>query len=153
MSLPVRGGDRKGQKGKVVLHFLFYWLPPFALMSLVFYLSSLSSLPDFQTYDFTVKKLAHLCVYALLYFLLFRAFHANRPHNALSRCRTYLYPAIVTFLFAVSDEIHQSYVPFRSPAVRDVAIDSAGIFLMYCAIRKGPAFFARFLRKASPYSQ
>jgi hypothetical protein len=55
---------------------LFYWLPPIALMSLIFYLSSLSGLPDFHAFDMAVKKAAHVGVYGLLYFLLFRSFHS-----------------------------------------------------------------------------
>jgi len=119
-------------------------------MALLFYLSSQSNLPNFETYDLVVKKGAHITVYGVLYFLLFRAFHTRRPARGLSLPRTYLYPAVLSLLFAISDEIHQSFVPFRTASFRDVIIDCVGIFLMYLAIRKATPFLGRFLRKPRP---
>jgi VanZ family protein len=116
-------------------------------MALIFYLSSQSNLPNFQDYELPVKKGAHLMVYALLYFLLFRAFHARNQVRGHSLSRTYAYPALISLLYAISDEIHQSFVPFRTASFRDVIIDCVGIFLMYLALRRDIPFFGRFLRK------
>jgi VanZ family protein len=127
--------------------FLFYWLPPLAWMSLIFYLSSLSGLPDFQTFDIAVKKGAHLTVYAILYLLLFRAFHSVRPEGGRPSSRVYVAAAAVAVLYAISDEVHQSFVPFRKATVQDVAIDSVGIFLISLLIWKKPLLFGRLLRK------
>jgi len=143
-------GEGKGPGGCRAAHLFLYWAPPLAWMALLFYLSSQSNLPSFQTYDFFVKKGAHLTVYGVLYFLLFRAFHAGRPVRGPFLPRTYAYPAVLSVLFAVSDEIHQSFVPFRTASLRDVIIDCVGISLMYLAIRKGTPFFSRFLRKPRP---
>lgn len=121
---------------------------PIAWMSFIFYLSSTPGLPDFQAADFPVKKGAHFMVYAILYFLLFRAFHAQLAKNPVST-RAYLYPAVVAVMFAISDEIHQGFVPLREARLRDVIIDSAGIFCMYVVIKRNLSFFSRFLRKPS----
>lgn len=34
---------------------------------------------------------------------------------------------IVSLIYAISDEFHQSFVPFRSPSVKDVMIDFIGL--------------------------
>lgn len=128
--------------------FFFYWLPPIAWMSLIFFLSSVPGLPDFGGFDFSVKKGAHFLVYAFLYFLLFRAFHSAQPDRPVP-IPTYVYPAIVAVLFAVSDEVHQTFVPMREGKIRDVLIDSAGVCCMILAIRSWPSLFTLFLRKSA----
>jgi hypothetical protein len=150
---------------------LFYWLPPIALMSLIFYLSSLSGLPDFHAFDMAVKKAAHVGVYGLLYFLLFRSFHSihgarvapssgkaagaspsislrSRLSSArVALARTHLFAGLIGLLYAISDEIHQYFVPLRNAAVRDVAIDSMGMLLVCILLKSKPALFSWLLRK------
>jgi VanZ family protein len=124
-----------------------YWLPPILLMSLIFYLSSLSGLPDFEEYDFAMKKTAHLTVYALLYLLLFRAFHSMDPHVSRSASIYHLPAAAIGLLYAISDEMHQYFVPFRTATVRDVLIDAAGMAFMSLLISRWPALFSPILRR------
>jgi VanZ family protein len=126
---------------------LLYWLPPVAWMSLIFYLSSRSGLPDFRSFDIAMKKGAHLTAYGFLFFLLLRALHSIRPSTNPPSSRLCLLAALVAVLYAVSDEIHQSFVPLRNATVRDVFIDSLGIFLMYLLVRTKPALFTRVLRR------
>ena len=40
-----------------------------------------------------------------------------------------LIPLLIGFLYAVSDEIHQHFVPGRAMQARDVLIDTAGVLL------------------------
>ncbi|MCP4425990.1 MAG: VanZ family protein, partial [Chloroflexi bacterium] len=55
---------------------------------------------------------------ALLAWLLLRAMgEAERP---------YLYAFIITVLYAVSDEFHQTFVPGRGGRLPDVLIDALG---------------------------
>jgi VanZ family protein len=102
-------------------------------MALIFFLSSLqgSSLSDFGSFDFFVKKGAHVTEYAILYLLLFRAFH-----SAMVTHKAFIFSAIIGFLYAISDEYHQTFVPLRDGRVRDVVFDSIGIFLMYLFLRR-----------------
>lgn len=125
--------------------FVAYWLPPIAWMSLIFCLSSIPGLPDFGHADFGIKKLAHFLIYAALYFLSVRAFHAREATDRIS-IRAYLYAGIVAVLFAMSDEVHQRFVPMRDGNARDVLIDSAGMLCMGLAVRSCPALFRPFLR-------
>jgi len=122
-----------------------YWIPPILLMSLIFYLSSLSGLPDFEEFDFAMKKLAHLTVYAVLYLLLFRAFYSTTLHAARPLFNSHLAAVVIAVLYAISDEIHQYFVPFRTATIRDVLIDTAGVLLMYLIVRRRPRLFRRIL--------
>lgn len=69
-----------------------------------------------------VRKNAHFFAYFILGFLVI---HALR-RSGLSGFRGALPALAVCVLYAVSDEVHQLYVPGRSGQVRDVLIDSAG---------------------------
>src|SRR5882724_3914461 len=74
-------------------------------------------------YDFILRKLAHLTVFAVLTVLLFRAvrLHVARPTHA------WLLAMLVATLYACSDEWHQTFVPGRDGTVRDIVIDSLGV--------------------------
>ena len=110
-----------------------YWLPALCCMALIFFLSSLSgsSLSDFGSLDVIIKKGAHITEYAILYFLLFRAFQ-----SLMVTRRALIVSAVIAVLYSISDEYHQTFVPFREGTVRDVFIDSIGIFLMYLILRR-----------------
>ena len=72
--------------------------------------------------DHILRKCTHFCVYAALGALLLLdslCFAAKPPVHILRA----LFAAA---LYAASDEIHQSFVPGRGPAVTDVLLDSAG---------------------------
>ncbi|HBA53808.1 VanZ family protein [Syntrophorhabdus aromaticivorans] len=118
--------------------FYRYWLPILCWMGLIFYLSSRTGSPllDLGVHDFFIKKTAHVAEYALLYLLLFRALH-SRIHGPNARSKAFFYSAVIAILYAASDEYHQTFVPLREGKLRDVLIDTFGIFLMYFFLRKG----------------
>jgi len=79
---------------------------------------------EFNISDFNhiVRKNAHFFVYLVLGLLVM---------NALKRSGLYGYRCIgiailLCVLYAISDEVHQLFVPGRGPHVKDVLIDSAG---------------------------
>ena len=53
---------------------------------------------------------------------------------------------IVAFLYAASDELHQTFVPTREGKPRDIAIDTIGMFLMYSYSKYKYTFVKRFLK-------
>lgn len=71
---------------------------------------------------FFVRKTAHFSVYALLGFLVAMGLRRKKPliKGALSQ-------GYVT-LYAVSDEVHQRFIPGRNGNLTDVILDSAGGF-------------------------
>ncbi|MGH3134716.1 MAG: VanZ family protein [Gaiellaceae bacterium] len=92
------------------------WLPVVAWAAMIF---ALSSVPDLGTglggWDLVLRKMAHVAEFALLGALLVRA--SGKAGLALG----------LGVLYAVSDEIHQSFVPGRMGSAVDVAIDTLGV--------------------------
>ena len=75
-----------------------------------------------ESFSFYVRKTAHFTIYAILGSLLLSALNEHLP------ARSSFPAAFVTgTLYAVSDEIHQAFVPGRACQARDVLIDSLGI--------------------------
>ena len=70
-----------------------------------------------------VRKLAHFSIYTTLGFCI--SFACGK-RKFISRMT--LEALTLGFLYAVSDEIHQSHVPGRSCEFRDVMIDTCGTF-------------------------
>jgi VanZ family protein len=92
------------------------WLPVVAWAALIFVLSSFET-PDVGSggVDYVVRKLAHLTEYAVLGALLMRAARRELPAFLLG------------VAYAVSDEVHQHFVPGRHATPVDVAIDAVGV--------------------------
>jgi VanZ family protein len=100
------------------------WLPLLTWMAAIFVASSQTraEIPSFGVWDLLVKKLGHFLSYALLAFLSWRAAgESDHP---------YVWAFLITILYAISDEWHQSFVPTRHASALDVAIDSLGGLVM-----------------------
>jgi VanZ family protein len=94
-------------------------------MSGIFYLSSLepAALPPASSIPH-LAKVAH----AGVFLVLLLAFHP--PRRAGRVLSEWLPGSVVACaVFAVTDEIHQAWVPGRSPDVLDVTADATGILL------------------------
>ncbi len=80
-----------------------------------------------EDYSFLVRKTAHFSIYTLLGFLVSNAFaYQSAVFGTPSRKKGAVLSFLICSLYAVSDEIHQYFVPGRGCAVRDMLIDSAG---------------------------
>lgn len=71
--------------------------------------------------NFIVRKGAHFTEYFILYMLLY-----NALVESFSFKKALSFSIIGVFLYASSDEFHQSFVPGRGPAFRDVLVDTSG---------------------------
>jgi VanZ family protein len=101
------------------------WAPVVAWAAVIFALSSLSDLgTGLGTWDIVLRKIGHAAEFALLGALLARALGDGRVAFALG------------VAYAVTDEIHQHFVPGRVGAWYDVAIDAAGVALGILAWRR-----------------
>ncbi|MBS1152647.1 MAG: hypothetical protein H6Q89_4345 [Myxococcaceae bacterium] len=89
---------------------------------LIFFLSAQSSFPVPKGI-WTADKLLHGIEYAILAFLIARA--AVDPGEPKGSGAAVL-AAIAASLYGVSDELHQSFVPGRSPDVYDALADAVG---------------------------
>jgi len=91
---------------------------------------AMSSIPDLGTglggWDLVLRKLAHAAEYTVLGALLLRAVRREVPAS------------VVGIAYALTDEIHQAFVPGRQGRPLDVLIDAAGVlFGVYVLGRAG----------------
>lgn len=92
------------------------WGPPLLWAAVIFALSSRPRLPSPEVAGF--DKVSHFGAFALLAFLLARAL--DGPRGGFRA-------AAVGMLYGVSDELHQAFVPGRSPDWRDWVADALGV--------------------------
>ena len=101
------------------------WAPVVACAAVIF---AFSSIPDLGTglgtWDLVLRKLAHTAEFALLGLLLARALR----HDGIA--------VAAGVAYAVSDELHQHFVPGRVGSPLDVAIDAVGVVLGVLAWRR-----------------
>jgi VanZ family protein len=71
--------------------------------------------------EFFIRKAAHLFAYFGLGFLTYRAINLSLNSRLI-----FFYSWTSIILYAISDEIHQSLTPNRSPHIEDVMIDTVG---------------------------
>ena len=90
----------------------------------------MSSIPDKTLWssgslsEQIISNLAHIPAYALLTFLWLKSFARTESKNNITAFSLILAGLV---LFAVSDEIHQSFVPDRTASFMDIGLDLIGI--------------------------
>ena len=102
------------------------WLAVLAWAGVIFVFSAQPDLrvapqPDL---DFALRKAGHMLVFGVLAVLLRAALQASGAR------RSWQWSLALTVLYAISDEVHQSFTPGRHAAVLDVAIDASGAALL-----------------------
>ena len=105
---------------------------PVALMALIFWGSAQSGGGGFPE---GARVIAHFSEYAALAALWAWALYPGLGRRALAVA------GAISFLYAISDEVHQSYVPGRFSDPWDVLIDSLGIAFALVVLGRiyGPA--------------
>jgi VanZ family protein len=95
---------------------LSLWLPVVVWAAVIFVFSSIPSLSSgLGTWDFVLRKGAHMAEFAVLGALLVRALGRELP------------AFVAGVAYAVTDEIHQHFVEGRHASALDVALDSVGV--------------------------
>lgn len=107
-------GDTSGRILRLVLKLLYWNFDSFSLRRQ----EALMTL-----WGVIVRKGAHFTEFAVLGALLCNALHTYE----LSRKPRWLLPVGIGALYAVSDEIHQYFVPQRACRLLDMGIDTAGV--------------------------
>ena len=89
--------------------------------------TGLTQLPD-ETVSLITRKTAHFTEYMILGICFaVNVWDWKRKRSAdLSGVKMVAIPWLLSSLYAVTDEIHQAFVPDRACALMDVGIDSAG---------------------------
>lgn len=109
-------------------------LLPLAWMASIYFFSAQPNLAtDLGTIDLIGRKIAHMVSFGGLAYLWFWALRGTVSRPMLGG-------AAIAFLYAISDEWHQSFVEGRHGTPVDVAIDSVGILVAaWWAERRKPA--------------
>ena len=136
--------------------FFKFWLPVLAWMALIFTASSDAhssqhssrlvepflhwlfpkmSQPHIEDLHLGIRKCGHLTEYAVLALLVWRALHQSK-----NNLPTWSWPKVggtllVVFLYAATDEFHQSFVPTRTAHFSDVLIDTTGAAIALLVLR------------------
>lgn len=110
------------------------WAPPIVWAYFIFLFSSMTITPVSGVYwkEFVVKKSAHLIEYGVLAGLLYRALVGSK----ISRLNSVLLAILISIVYAVTDELHQSFTPGRESTIRDVFVDTIGATLSVYLIDK-----------------
>ena len=80
--------------------------------------------------DFVIRKVAHVTEYTILCILVNRSFGIHVDSSKRQR----IVPPVITSLYALSDEYHQSFVPSRGATYTDVMWDTLGAILGACIL-------------------
>ena len=90
---------------------------------LIFYGSAQPTLPSLSNsfLDLLLKYGAHFIEYAVLALLWYRAIYSRFPHAIIQPLAF-----VIVAIYALSDELHQTFVPGRSATWQDVAVDLLG---------------------------
>lgn len=112
---------------KTASKLFLYYLPPVLWMGLIFFLSSFHKLQASPVgwQDFIFRKTAHFLEYAVLAILFYRGLRNTTKFpdkNNLALC------FLLTVLYALSDELHQTRVYGRTGRSFDIGVDSLGAF-------------------------
>ncbi|MEO5820818.1 MAG: VanZ family protein [Vicinamibacteraceae bacterium] len=118
---------------------LVRWAPAVLWAALIFALSSFSSLP--APPGGLTDKHAHFITYAALAALIVWGLTDRSP--ARTTWTVAAVAAVLTALYGVSDEWHQSFVPGRDVSALDLAADAAGGVLATVALRAWAIIRAR----------
>lgn len=103
---------------------IFNWVILFLYMFFIFYFSSLEKvdlidkMPEFRLKD----KIIHFVEYCILSLFVYNAF---KQHKFLNEKIIY-YTIMFSFIYGITDEIHQSFVLFREFSFYDLFADFLG---------------------------
>jgi VanZ family protein len=124
---------------------IFYWFPPILWMAFLFPMTNDAltvestsyileplirwffpgaSNADVEMIHIVIRKAGHFMEYALLAFLLFRAF---RGRSKTMNLRWILYAGGIAVSYGALDEYLQTMTPLRSGEVYDWMIDTSGV--------------------------
>ena len=103
--------------------FAYYWLPLIVYCVFIYIQSSYPSPEALPSFEFS-DKFMHFGAYALMGVLFYRAYQ-TLPFKTNIQLIV-LFSMVSASLYGVSDEIHQSFVPYRDGSFGDVIADVLG---------------------------
>ncbi len=117
------------------------FLPPVAMMGLIFFLSAQPDLNSgLGVFDLIGRKMVHAAEYGILWWLWLRALRFDHPWVA----------ALICLAYSASDEYHQTFVEGRHGTPVDMAFDMTGVALAagaYYGLWRAPRRWLRERRR------
>jgi len=116
---------------------------------MIFVVSSgpVGSVSKVYWYDFAAKSLAHVVEYGVLTVLLFRALKGD----GVDKFRAGVGAIIIAIVYAVTDEVHQYFVPGRDSRFHDVFFDTIGaivaVFIIWKLLPRMPKRLVSLAKK------
>lgn len=86
-----------------------------------------------------VRKLAHFSIYTVIGLLLMSLMSTYR----IKQKNRIIISAVIGLLYAISDEIHQAFIPGRGPQIGDVGIDFSGVVVGMCMVLVAISFYTK----------
>jgi len=108
------------------------WALTFAYMTVIYYLSDQSEMTADIPMDFGLDKILHGIEFGVLGILLYISL---RVSFTLTVKKSMWLAIGFAVLYAVSDEVHQSFIPNRTASAADVLADSLGAVVFVFVIR------------------
>ncbi|MBU4210385.1 VanZ family protein [Patescibacteria group bacterium] len=119
---------------------IYYFIPSILWMLVIFFLSGRSStgIGGSRTNRFLIHKTLHIIEYAILAITFYFAFFKTKIFPQVQK-----YTIFVSYLYALTDELHQHFIPGRDGKISDTFIDLLGILLGLYLVKS-------FLQKRQP---
>lgn len=106
-----------------IIYILRYWFPILIYCLAIFVQSSFPMVTDLSRIP-NADKLVHAAAYAVLAFLFFRAYRTLRfGHRRMLVC---VLSVASAWFYGMADELHQVFVPSRTPDIWDALANGAG---------------------------
>lgn len=121
-------------------HFLKFWFPVIIYAIIIFWVSSQQQPFGVEIEIVGLDKILHIIEYAILGFLLARAFAGSS--EKISIRDLVLITFIIGTLYGLTDEFHQHFTPGRVVSILDLISDAISSFLgavIFKALRKSPS--------------
>lgn len=90
-----------------------------------------------------IRKVAHFSIYTVVGLLLMGLLSTYK----IKENWRMILSILLGMIYAVSDEIHQSFTPGRSPRIADVYIDTLGVILGVLLILLGIKIYNKYITK------
>ncbi len=126
--------------GGFISFFMERWIPGFTELTDAQQTAKIESVTHF------VRKSAHFCIFAVLGFLTCAALWSC---DAAVK-QAFLLALLIGALYAVSDEVHQIFVPGRAGMIRDIFLDTCGVLTGSGAMTLIRTLCNQYKRKINP---
>ncbi len=115
--------------GRIVLNKLKYLIPPLAIAIMIFIVSAQSNIKIPDLGISIEDKILHILAY--LVFGLTLVYSISGISTDISRRKLFVLLVAIGGLYALSDELHQYYVPGRESDIVDILADITGIIISF----------------------